>query len=65
MNVINGIILSAVILLSAGCYTSGQKVEISAAEHVSAKRYQTSKHKSDVPKLGWKGANGSDYLINQ
>jgi len=52
-------------LLAAGCSTLEQKVEVFTAEHVSAKRYQTSKDKSNVPKLGWKGATGSDYVINQ
>ncbi len=64
MNVVRGFLLLSVVVFAAGCVSSGQKIEVSAAESALARHSETFKEKCNVPKLGWKGANASDFTFN-
>lgn len=65
MNVINGLILVTLVLIGAGCSISGQNAEVFVAEHAFAKRCETFNNKCEMPKLGWKGASGNDFVISR
>lgn len=60
---INTVILVSVMVVGAGCVSSGQRNQISAADCVVTKYTQTFNEKCGTPRLGWKGANGSDFII--
>lgn len=64
MKVVRDFLLVSVVVLAAGCVSSGQKIEISAAECALAGHSETFKEKCNAPKLGWKGANASDFTFS-
>ncbi|KAB2730066.1 hypothetical protein [Brucella intermedia] len=64
MNVVRGFLLISVVVLAAGCVSSGQK-DVSAEECALAGHDETFKEKCNAPKLGWKGANASDFTFSQ
>ncbi len=64
MKVVRGFLLVSVVVLAAGCVSSGQKIEVSAAECALARHSETFKEKCSAPKLGWKGANASDFTFS-
>ena len=65
MKSINIVILFSVMVVVAGCASSGQRPQISAADCVVTKHTQTFKEKCSAPRLGWKGASGSDFIFSQ
>ncbi|MDH7791423.1 hypothetical protein QBD00_002333 [Ochrobactrum sp. AN78] len=66
MKIINCYLLVAVMVVGTGCVGPAQKnIGITAAECEPAKQNTTFNEKCDPPKLGWKGANGSDFIISQ
>ncbi|UXO85225.1 hypothetical protein [Brucella intermedia] len=64
MNVVRGFLLVSLVVLAAGCVSSGQKIEVSAAECALAGHGGTINEKCSAPKLGWKGANASDFTFS-
>ncbi len=64
IKVVRGFLLVSVVVIAAGCVSSGQKMEVSAAECALARHSETFKEKCNVPKLGWKGANASDFTFS-
>ncbi len=64
MNLINGAMLVAVMVIGAGCVGSVQKnASVSVAECADVKQNVANSEKCKAPRLGWEGANGSDFNI--
>lgn len=63
MKVVRGFLLVSVVVHAAGCVSSGQK-DVSVAECALAGHGETFKEKCNAPKLGWKGANASDFTFS-
>lgn len=63
MKVVRGFLLVSVVVLAAGCASSGQK-DVSVAECALARHSETFKEKCNAPILGWKGANASDFTFS-
>lgn len=65
MKMINGAMIVAVMVIGAGCVGSVQKnTEISHARCPNVKQNFANSEKCEAPKLGWKGASGSDFIIS-
>jgi hypothetical protein len=65
MKSISILMLVSVMVVGAGCASSGQKPQISAADCVATKHTQIFNEKCSAPRLGWKGASGSDFTFSQ
>ena len=62
---LNIVILVSVMVVGAGCASSGQRSQLSATDCVVTKYTQTFNEKCSAPRLGWKGASGSDFTFSQ
>lgn len=66
MKMINGLFLIAVWVIGAGCVSSSQTNSGNfPADCQSEKQNIVFIEKCEVVKLGWRGANGSDFIIGQ
>lgn len=66
MKSINGFLLGAVVVVATGCVSSApENKNVLLGECAFAQQSKSFKEECDTPKLGWKGANGSDFIISQ
>jgi len=66
MNFIKVSLSIAMMVIIAGCVNSKQgNINFSADECLLVKNGDSFYSKCDVPKLGWKGANGSGLIFSQ
>jgi len=66
MKFINAALLVATMITGAGCVSAAQNdIRSIQADCVNANHGRTFNENCDAPKLGWKGANGSDFLISR
>lgn len=66
MKFINAALLVAIMVTGAGCVSAVRNdVRASQADCANTHHGRTFNENCDAPKLGWKGANGSDFLISR
>jgi hypothetical protein len=66
MKIINGFLFGALLVVVAGCVGNAPEGQnVLSAECSLSRTSKRLDQKCDVHRLGWKGANGSDYFIGQ